>query len=235
MAKITTKLLLAASPLPLGLITLPLVHAARYQTGHLASAMAGWMLLLLLAQSATVIMAGSLCRNYRQRGATVAISVLATAMSPALACAMRMMTVMVLLHGLAVFAAWAIFCVGLVCVLRVWSVTPSVAAGLIITTMMIFSPIVLTPIFLMMQKLGIHWPWTVSFAINMSPAMWMIGALATGIHYNWFIWFHAPVMYQHIVLGQNTLMPTLWPWWIPCAGAAGVGAIAAVAPSLQSR
>ncbi len=230
MAAINEKYMIAAFPLPMGLILLPLIHTAGYDPGQRASAVAGWMLLLLVAQSITAIMAGALCRDFRWFCRAGIISGAAAMSAEALGCAAGLIPAGVILQTGAVFIGWGLFCTALASRIGSWSFGLTVPAGITIASMLIFSPVLLTPLFLALQHSWPHWPWLAEILVNISPAIWMINALATGIHYNWFIWFHAPMMYQHVVLGQNTLMPRLWPWWLACAAAGVAGIIMAAAP-----
>ena len=230
MAVISKRYWLAMVPLPLGLIMLPLVRSAGDDPGHLASAVAGWMLLLLVVLNVVAIIAGSLSRHFHSYLIIAILSGVSAVSVVALGCLAGLIPVAVVWPVSVVFSAWAIFSAGLAKLLRPWGIEIAVVSGITATTILIFSPIVVTPLLAMLQHHGIDWPWLNSIAMNISPAIWLVDALATGLHYNWFIWFHAPLMYQHVVLGQNILMPRLWPWWIPCMAAVIAGVLAAAWP-----
>ena len=230
MAAINGKILIAVVPLPIGLVLLPLIYTAGNDPGHQAAAVAGWMLLLLVVQSVAALVAGSVCQTIRSCCTAAIISGGTAAIAATLGCGAGLIPTSVLLPSGAVFLAWAMFCSGLAKALNRWGIAAAVPVGILLAGLLIFSPVALTPLFVILQRSDLRWHTVASVAVNMSPAIWMIDALATGLHYNWFIWFHAPVMYQHVVLGQNTLMPRLWPWWLPCAGAGVIGIMAAAWP-----
>ena len=225
MAAKTGKFLIAAFPLPAGLLLLPLVRSAGNDPTHQASAVAGWMLLLLLVQSVSVIVAATLCRDFRASFLAGMISAIAVLIPETVGCTAGLIPVAVIVQTGTVFIAWGLFCAGLARQLSVWGDGAAVTLAITLAAMLFFSPVIAAPLLVLSQHLKPHWPWLAALAVNISPALWMINALATGMHYNWFIWFHAPVMYQHVVLGQNTLMPKLCPWWIACTAAGVAGLI----------
>jgi hypothetical protein len=227
MAGLNPKFVIASAPIPVGLLLLPLVRTAVAEPGHQASAMAGWLLALLLVESIPAIIAGCQCRNSRQWCLVALIAGAATAIAPVLACVLGLLSALVLLRVIAVLLAWAAFCAGLAAFFSRWGPVGGVMVAMCISNAMMFSPLVFTPVFLLLSHGHAPSQWIAGILLNMSPALWMINAMATGLHYNWFIWFHAPMMYHHVVLGQNTLMPEVWRWWIPCLIAATLGAAAA--------
>ena len=230
MAAINAKSLIAAFPLPMGLMLLPLIDTAGIDPANRTSAVAGWMLLLLIGQSITAILSGALCRNFRHFYRAGIISGAAAMTAEAIGCATGLIPAAVILQTGAVFVGWGLFCTALAGRIGSWNIGLAVPVAMTIAGMLIFSPIIFTPLYLVLQHSWAHGTWLTEILVNMSPAIWMLNALATGIHYNWFTWFHAPIMYQHVVLGQNTLMTTLWPWWLASAAAGVGGIILAAAP-----
>ncbi|MGC9261514.1 MAG: hypothetical protein ACP5I8_15740, partial [Phycisphaerae bacterium] len=95
MVVITEKHLIAMAPLPMGLLMLPLVRSAGDNPGHLAGAVAGWMLLLLIVQSVAAIMAGVLCRSFRAGVAVTILSGLSAASAAAVGCSTGLIPTMV--------------------------------------------------------------------------------------------------------------------------------------------
>ncbi len=234
MAAINGKFLIAAFPLPAGLILLPLIRSAGNDPAHQASAVAGWLLLLLLVQSVSVIMAGTLCHSFRHCFLAAMISAIAVLIPETVGCIAGLIPAAVIVQTGAVFIAWGMFCAGLAKQLSAWDSGAAVALPITLAVMLLFSPLIATPLLVLLQHLKLHWPWLAELTVNISPALWMINALATGMHYNWFTWFHAPTMYQHVVIGQNILMPKLCPWWIACT-AAGVAGVVLMAGRIRRR
>ena len=230
MAAKNGKFLIAGFPLAAGVILLPLIRSAGDDPTHQASAVAGWMLLMMVVQSVSAIMAGTLCRSFRSCFLAGIISAVAVLIPEMPACTAGLIPGAVMLPTGAVFITWGLFCAGLAKQLSVWGNGAAVTAAITLAVMLLFSPVIATPPLVLLQHLKPHWSWLTDITVNISPALWMINALSTGMHYNWFIWFHAPMMYQHVVLGQNTLMPRLWPWWLACAAAGVAGIIMAAAP-----
>ncbi len=214
---------IAGFPLLTGLILLPLIRSAGDDPAHQASAVVGWMLLMLLVQSVCAIISGTLCRSFRSCCLVGIISALAVVIPELLGCMVGLIPVKVVLPTGAVFIAWGLFCAGLAKTLSVWGSGAAVAVAIPFALMLLFSPVIATPLLVLLQHLTLHGSWLTDIVVNISPALWMINALAAGIHYNWFIWFHAPLMYQHVVIGQNTFMPKLWPWWPACITAGVIG------------
>ena len=229
MATRNTKFIISAFTLPMGLLFLPLICTADHDSGHLASAVAGWMLLLLAAQSLTTVVAGALCRNVQSCCLAGIISGTAAMLAQSAGCAAGLIPPGAILPAAAVFVGWGMFCAALAAFLCFWNRRAAIPVGVMITTALIFSPVIFTPLFLALPSESLHSNAVTEILINISPAIWMINALAAHIHYNWFIWFHAPLMYQHVVPGQNTLMPKLWPWWLLCSAAALAGILLAAA------
>ena len=225
---------LAAFPLPAGLILLPLIRSAGSDPAHQASAVAGWMLLMMVVQSVSAIMAGTLCRGFRSCFLAGIISALAVLISEMPGCAAGLIPAAVMLPTGAVFITWGLFCAGLAKQLSVWGGGPAVTAAITLAVMLLFSPVIATPPLVLVQHLQLHGSWLTDITVNISPALWMINALSTGMRYNWFIWFHAPLMYQHVVVGQNILMPKLCPWWLACT-AAGVAGLVLMAGRIRRR
>lgn len=234
MAAINGKFLIAAFPVPAGLILLPLIGSAGHDPAHQASAVAGWMLLLLLVQSTSVIIAATLCRGFRACFLAGMISAVAVLIPESVGCAAGLIPAAVIAQTGAVFIAWGLLCAGLAKQISSWDPGAGVTLAITLAVLLFFSPVVATPLLVLLQHLKLHWPWLADLTVNVSPALWMINALATGMHYNWFIWFHAPVMYQHVVLGQNILMPKLCPWWLACT-AAGVSGLILMAGRSRRR
>ena len=226
--------LIAGFPLAAGLVLLPLIRSAGSDPTHLASAAAGWMLLMMVAQSVSAIMAGTLCRGFRSCFLVGMVSALAVLIPEMPACAAGLIPAAVLLPTGAVFITWGLFCAGLAKRLSVWGGGAAVTAAITLAVMLLFSPVIATPPLVLVQHLKPHWSWLTDITVNISPALWMINALSTGMHYNWFIWFHAPLMYQHVVVGQNILMPKLCPWWLACT-AAGVAGLLLMAGGSRRR
>ena len=234
MAARNGKFLIAAFPLPAGLILLPLIRSAGSDPAHQASAVAGWMLLLLVIQSVSAIMAGTLCRGFRSCFLAGIISAVAVLIPEMLGCTAGLIPAAVLLQTGAVFITWGLFCAGLAKRLSAWSKGATVTLAITLAVMLLFSPVIVTPPLVLLQHLKPHGSWLTDITVNISPALWMINALSTGMHYNWFIWFHAPLMYQRVVIGQNILMPKLCPWWLACT-AAGVAGLVLMAGGIRRR
>lgn len=211
--------------MPAGLILLPLIRSAGNDSAHQASAVAGWMLLLLLVQSVSAIIAATLCRSFRACFLAGMISAIAVLIPETVGCTAGLIPAAVIVQTGAVFIAWGLLCAGLARQLSAWDSGAAVTLAITLAVMLLFSPVIATPLLVLLQHLKLHWPWLADTTVNISPALWMINALATGMHYNWFIWFHAPVMYQYVVLGQNFLMPKLCPWWLACSAAGVAGLI----------
>lgn len=128
-----------------------------------------------------------------------------------------------MVRAMSIQTCWAIFVFGI----SAWlSARRPFQATIPITAMAIsviapLWPILGSPLIQWLGQIGFSWPQKV--LLSLCPSIWLIKATDSQTGFNTMAWFHSRTLYHVVPLGQNVLMPQVWPWLPTALAMAGIG------------